>query len=397
MKRAFTSMSAKRGVRNAVDRSLPHWIAGAIGMCLAVSCPLLVVGQQATPAAPSATPANPLAATSVAAPASAGGTLRGVIKSGNLPLPGVAVTATNTLTGKRFATTTDITGAWSMTIPQNGRYVIRTEFAAFAASTHEALLNAVSHEQTVNFDLTLASRAAQQAAREDQQGQTQQVQQAMRQLGVNGSQAVSLMNSLAAGTDAAEGGTTASGAALPGAATSSTFGSDSVAVNGQSGTVSPLAGIDMDRVRDAMETLRAQNGAGGGGFFGGPGFGGGGFGGPGGFGGGRGNFRGFRPDQPHGAIFWNGSNSLLNAEPFALRGQESNQPEYGSNNFGLTFIGEPFIPKLTKPSGKDTLFLTLSGTRTSTPSDQYAVVPTRQSAVRASARFRLRSPRLATC
>jgi hypothetical protein len=93
-------------------------------------------------------------------------------------------------------------------------------------------------------------------------------------------------------------------------------------------------------------------------------------------GGGRGNFRGFRPDQPHGAIFWTGSNSALNALPFALRGQDANQPDYGSNRFGLTFMGEPFIPKLTKPSGKDTVFLTLSGTRTSTPTDQYAVVPT---------------------
>ena len=55
-----------------------------------------------------------------------------MVKSGNIPLPGVTVTAQNTLTGKRYSTTTDITGAWSMTIPQNGRYVIRTQFAAFA-------------------------------------------------------------------------------------------------------------------------------------------------------------------------------------------------------------------------------------------------------------------------
>jgi hypothetical protein len=136
----------------------------------------------------------------------------------------------------------------------------------------------------------------------------------------------------------------------------------------------------MDRVRDAMETMRAQGGnAGGGGFFGGPGFGGG-PGGGGGFGGGpgggRGNFRNFRADQPHGSVFWTGNNSALNALPFALRGQEQDQPNYGSNRFGLTFIGEPFLPGLTKPSGKDTMFLTLSGQRNSTPSNQYATVPT---------------------
>jgi len=91
----------------------------------------------------------------------AGGTLRGHVKSGVIPLPGVTVTAQNTLTGKRYSTTTDVTGAWALTIPANGRYVIRTQFAAFAPGAQEAVLNASSHEQTVDFQLMLASRAAQ--------------------------------------------------------------------------------------------------------------------------------------------------------------------------------------------------------------------------------------------
>ena len=90
-----------------------------------------------------------------------GGKLHGVVKSGNIPLPGVTVTAQNTLTGKRYSTTTDITGAWLLNIPQNGRYVVRTQFAAFAAGSQEALFNATSsHDQTVTFSLMLASRAA---------------------------------------------------------------------------------------------------------------------------------------------------------------------------------------------------------------------------------------------
>jgi hypothetical protein len=76
---------------------------------------------------------------SSAAPAASGGKLHGAVKSGNVPLPGVTISAQNTLTGKRFTTTTDISGAWSMTIPQNGRYVIRTQFAAFAQGSQEAL------------------------------------------------------------------------------------------------------------------------------------------------------------------------------------------------------------------------------------------------------------------
>jgi hypothetical protein len=141
----------------------------------------------------------------------------------------------------------------------------------------------------------------------------------------------------------------------------------------------------MDRIRDVMETIRAQNGGpggeaggnfgGGGGFGFGGGFGG--FGGPGGFGGGgRGNFRGFNPGQPHGAIFWTGSNAALNAEPFSLRGQSQAQPASGTNRFGITFMSAPYLPGLTKPSGKDTMFLTLSGQRSSAPVNEYATVPT---------------------
>ena len=83
-------------------------------------------------------------------------------RAANIPLPGVTVTAQNTLTGKRYSTTTDITGSWTLTIPQNGRYVLRTQFAGFAPGAQEAVLNAASRDQTVSFDLVLASRAAQQ-------------------------------------------------------------------------------------------------------------------------------------------------------------------------------------------------------------------------------------------
>jgi len=308
------------------------------------------------------------------------------VKSGATPLPGVTVTASNTLTGKRYSTTTDIVGAWSMNIPQNGRYVIRTQFAAFAQGVQEALLNATSREKTVDFELMLSSRAAQQTQQQDDQAA--QVTQAIRQLAGNGAQSLNLLNVLTAGTDTQAGTAGVSGAALPSIAGNAEFSDQSVAISGQSGSVSPLAGVDMDRLRDAFETMRAQNGGQdgpgvmvlngggpGGGFGGGFGMGGGGgFGG--GFGGGRMNFRNFNPGQPHGAVFWMGSNSALNAEPFSLRGQSQQQPASGTNRFGITFISAPYLPGLTKPSGKDTMFLTLSGSRNSSPFDQYATVPT---------------------
>ena len=355
----------------------------ALAVCVATyggawaqnASPAKVAAANSAPAANYGGPVTP------EAPAS-GGRLHGMVRSGKTPLPGVTVTAQNTLTGKRYATTTDVTGAWSLTIPLNGRYVVRTQFAAFAQGAQEAVLNASSHDQMVDFELMLATRAAQQ---QRQEAQANQIPQPIRQMAANGLQSLNLMNALSGDTETQGGAAGQSGAALPSAAGNSDFSDQSVAISGQSGSVSPLAGVDMDRLRDAIETMRAQGGMNGGGPGGGLfGFGGGGFG-PGGFGGfgggfgggrGRGNFRGFNLGQPHGAIFWTGSNSALNAEPFSLQGQPQEQPPSGTNRFGLTFISAPYIPGLTKPSGKDTVFFTLSGSRSSNPLDEYATVPT---------------------
>ena len=284
-----------------------------------------------------------------------GGKLHGVVKSGNVPLPGVTVTAQNTLTGKRFATTTDITGAWSMTIPQNGRYVIRTQFAAFAPGSQEALLNAANHDQTVNFDLMLASRAAEQE--QQQAGQAAEVQQAIRQLAGNGAQSLSLMSALTGDTDAGTTGGSGQRAArrflrLPATRISAAIRLRSM---GRAGSVSPLAGVDMDRVRDFVESMRAQNGGQGPGgrrsdwrrpvraaassavaeALAGVASAGGGFGG-GGFGGGVAEVAAgaatsaasipasrTEPSSGRAAI------RRLNAEPFSLRGQPQEQPASG--------------------------------------------------------------------
>ncbi len=101
------------------------------------------------------------------------------------------------------------------------------------------------------------------------------------------------------------------------------------------------------------------------------GVGGGGFG-----GGGFGNFRNFKPNQPHGAFFWTGGNSALNANPFPIRGEAQQQPSYAQNQFGLTFMGAPYIPHLIEHDTKDVIFFNLSGQRSSSPFNQYGTVPT---------------------
>ena len=124
-----------------------------------------------------------------------------------------------------------------MTIPQNGRYVVRAELAAFAATTQEALLNATSHDQQVDFTLILASRAAQQEQQEERAAQSSQYSG-------RGTQSLSLTGAASDLIAAASGNEAGSEAQLPSLASNSDVSSESVAVAGQTGYTSPFAGIN---------------------------------------------------------------------------------------------------------------------------------------------------------
>src|SRR5437660_1026714 len=84
-----------------------------------------------------------------AAQVAAGGEISGTVKAGNTPLPGVSISATNTLTGQKALTSTDLDGSFKLTVPANGRYVVRAELAAFATITKEALINAANRTASV--------------------------------------------------------------------------------------------------------------------------------------------------------------------------------------------------------------------------------------------------------
>ena len=317
-----------------------------------------------------------------------GGTISGSVKSGTVPLPGVTITATNTLTGKKYASTTDITGAFSMAIPKNGRYVVKAELAAFAAVTQEVLINAASlnggkSAQVADFGLQLASRVA-----------AEEVQQASAVLNASGAIARGLqsLNVQRGGLDTTDASTGSgnSGAALPSAASGDSAGSDSVTVSGAVGQTNNLANISEDdirqRIRDAMQQAQRQGGANGdmanavagmlGGMMGGPG---GGFGGPGGSGpgGGRGGgFRNFNPTQPHGSVYYQGGYNALNATPYSLTGAPTPKLGGAQNSFGVTLSGSPGIPGLVKASAKQFFFLSVTGQRNITPQNLYGTVPT---------------------
>ena len=338
--------------------------------------------------------------------AATGGTIKGTVKAGTVPLPGVSVTATNTLTGKKYATTTDVTGAFAMAIPRNGRYVVRAELAAFAAETKEVLINAAGEnggkpEQVAEFGLQLASRAA--AQQEAQQAATGSAATSLASTLGRGTQSLSLTGDGAASTDASVGGGNA-GVQMPtlaGLGGADSAATESVAVSGQMGQTNGLANFNEDdirqRVQDAIAQAQRQGGAtadvanavvgmlggmmgGPGGFGGGPGGGGGGRGGRGG--GGGGGFRNFNPTTPHGAIFYQGGNGALNAAPFSVTqalGQEGAQvvkPSSMQNRFGVSFTGSPWIPGLYKANPKQFVFVNVTGVRNINPEILNGTVPT---------------------
>lgn len=382
--------------------------------CLSLAVPMLAA---ASARAQASSTDQPPASPAAAAPTQGvqGGTVTGVVtaataidsngkRPAGTPLPGVTITATNTLTGRKYTAATDISGSFRMVIPRNGRYVLRAEFAAFAPATSEVLLSATQHEGKAEFALELASRVA---ARTQQTTGTDAAVAAL--LGGNtqalgrGLQALRASGSGDANTEGASAGGSADGTALPtlanlGAADSS--GSDSVAISGQAGTSNGLAGFNEDEMRERIQNAIADaqrsggaqgdianavvgliggmmtgpGGVGGPGGPGGGGPGGGGRGGGGGFGG-RGSFRNFNPNQIHGNIFYQGGNSALDATQFAVTGLAF-KPDYSTNRYGLSFTGSPYIPGLIKPSTKQVLFLNLTGQRNINPFNTQGTVPT---------------------
>ncbi len=242
----------------------------ALGLVVSAgTCARYGWGQSAAPEqAPAALAPAPVQS---AATVAAGGTIRGTAKAGNVPLPGVGITATNTLTGKKYATTTDITGAFAMAIPRNGRYVVKAELAAFASDTKEVLINAAGQnggkpEQVVEFGLQLASRVAQQQQQQQAAAAGTAAGNLAGALG-RGTQSLNVTGDASEATDASAGSGNA-GAQMPtlaGLGGGDATATDSVAVSGQVGQTNGLANFSEDdirqRVQDAIANAQRQGGA----------------------------------------------------------------------------------------------------------------------------------------
>src|SRR5438477_10298587 len=133
--------------------------------------PPSAASQNSVPAPQVAAPINAQPSSTSAAPVTPFGQITGMVKSGTNPLPGVTVTAANTLTGKKYITSTDVDGSFKIDVGAKGRYVVRAEFSAFAPATQEILINTENRAGKADLSMVLLSRVQQQEQRQQQQGQ----------------------------------------------------------------------------------------------------------------------------------------------------------------------------------------------------------------------------------
>jgi len=319
-------------------------------------------------------------------PAPAPYSITGIVHTGKSALPGVTVTAANTLTGKKFVTTTGMDGIFTFWLFDRGRYVVRAEFLAFAPQTQEVLLNPQNQAATVDLELSLASRVLelqqeQQAARAAAQNLT--ARRGFQNLGAAtdfsdlGAQNGNAGGDTSGGNGFGANGTDMNG--LPFSGAGADTATESVVSTGGLGQSQNFGNGSEEQIQQRIEEFRQSFGGGGPG--GGPGggqFGGGGFGGPGGGGIiGRGiGGRGFNINQPHGSLYFSDDNAGVDASPFTVNGSPGERASYNQARFGAVLGGPLNIPKIYHGGTKTFFFVNYNGTRGSNPYDLYSIVPT---------------------
>lgn len=318
------------------------------------------------------------------------GEITGIVKAGTTPLPGVTVSAANTLTGKKYVTSTDVDGSYRIEVGSKGRFVVRAEFSAFAPVTQEVMINAENRIGKADLTMLLLSRVQQE---EEQQ---QRAEQLARAGGKNGLQQLSLSGGDLMGSSGANLDISSlASSGLPNAGLAAEGSTESVAVSGAMGrNEMPMfdPGEMQDRIADMRDQMARQGGAGGGqilSFGGGPeGFGSGpmvfmmGGGGPGGsngfFVGGAGGrgMRNFDVNKPHGSFFYVFNGSPLDAKPFSLSGAPEEKASYDQSRFGATIGGPLNIPYIYHGGSKTFFFFNYTGTHGNNPYDVFSTVPT---------------------
>jgi hypothetical protein len=357
-----------------------------VAVCIALICAVVFVclaaGQEpgAEPAPPTTT--QPSSEQQPAATPAASYQISGTVKNGKTVLPGVTVTAANTLTGKKYSAASAPDGSFTMKGMTRGRYVVKVEFMGFAVLTQEVVLNPENPTGKVEAELVLASRQQEQTERANAATATRR-----------GFQNMTAEGSLASQGDvgSATGGSAVSGndlASLPMNGAGIDAPTESIALSGTQGRTQDFGNGNEDELQQRMQDFRDRaqreggNAFGNTGGFGGAGGPGGGPGG-GGFGGGPGGpvsfgrmGRGFDVNKPHGFLYAQDDNAGLDARSYSLSGQESEKASYNTFRFGA-FVGGPLnIPHIVDWSKTTFYSVGWNGTRGSTPYDVFSTVPT---------------------
>jgi trimeric autotransporter adhesin len=339
---------------------------------MAILLPLSASAQDPVPPAPAPTPA-PEPQTATATPASATFEITGTARSGKTPLPGVTVTAANTLTGKKYVAATNSEGKFTLSGVARGRYVVRIEFMGFAPFTQEVVLNPENPSAKVDAELLLASR---------QQEQSNNAIAAMAAAG-RGFQSLAMQNALSSlgggnngfgdgsGPAGGQGNNNADASSLPLNGAGAEGPTESVSVSGAQGRTQDFGIGNEEELQQRIQEFRdrMQREGGFGGMPGGAGF------------GGPGLVtmrmpRGFNINQPHGVIYYSDDNAGLDARPYSLTGIPTPQADYNQARFGVNVGGPLNIPKIFHGGNKWFFFGGWNGSRGSNPYDAFSTVPT---------------------
>lgn len=310
------------------------------------------------------------------------GTIRGIVKSGNMPIPGVTVTATNESTKEKTTTWTNVDGTYVLRVLSLGRFVVSTQMIAFAPVKQEVTLDANARDAGANLELTLESRVRHPIT---SSGHPETAATRRPNIGARpGFQGLSVMQNAGGEDTTGESGATAllpEGMPVPGMTESGATESISVAGN-SSNSVNSMSGTEFQQRFGENNGPGGLGGGGalGGGSFGGPGILSGGVGGGGGGGGGSGGKgfgrRGFDVNRPHGSIYYGIGDSALNAAPYTLEGEPAANPVYVQHSFGGSIGGPLNVPKVYHGGDKTFYFVNYNGRRGESPFDQFSTVPT---------------------
>jgi trimeric autotransporter adhesin len=297
------------------------------------------------------------------------------VKAGKTPLPGVTVTASNTLTGKKFVVATAANGTYAFAGLPRGRYVVRIEFMAFAPQTQEVVLKPETPAGKFDAEMILASRQPEQTGL----GNLAALVTAGR--GFQSLALDSALSTLAGGgiPGGAGGGQNGNGgdfSSLPLNGAAAEGPTESVSITGAQGRTQDFGGGSDDDIQERIQEFRERAQREGGNLQGGSPGGGGGPGGPGG-----GPMimrlpRNFNINQPHGMLYASNDSGALDAKSYSLTGLATPKASYNLPRFGA-FLGGPLnIPKIFNGGNKWFFFAGWNGNRGSTPYDAFSTVPT---------------------